>query len=246
MEEEIQVADTEVTETEQPVTEEVEGTEEVSEQVQEPEYDTDGLPTDQAARSKLGAKVAAALRKTDTLEEILAKQQQMLEQFMQMGGRRDVEPEYDPDEPLTPRQLEKYLERHEQKKQQQQQEYQDGYRRTMTRLGPDLSDDSWTEVYNEMMAHHNMVHSGNPEIDAQLNWERAQNAVLRKKAPKRVANLKGDSANKLTGIKEPGSAKTEIALPKLSKEAQDYVDNVRRRDGDEVADKLVRSLVEEE
>ena len=248
MEEETQVAETEVAENQETATETVEE-QEVSEEVQEhqtSEYDDDGLPTDQATRSKLGAKVAAALRKQDALEENVIRLTEMMEKLAHAGGRREEEPDYDLDEPLTARQLERYLEKHEQKKMREQQQYQEGYRRTLTRLGPDLDDNSWTEVYNEMMAHHNMVHSGNPEIDAQLNWERAQNSVLRKKAPKREPNLKGDKAKGTAGIKEPGSGKTEVALPKLSKAAQEYVDNIRRRDGDEAADKLMRSLVEEE
>lgn len=245
MEDKSQVADTEVAESQETATEEVEGTEKTSTQEVQEELDHEGLPTDQAARSKLGAKVAATLRKQDTIEEILAKQQQMLEQFMQMGGRKREEENFDLDEPLTPRQLEKYLEQHDYKKMQQQQAYEEGYRRTLTKLGPELDDNSWTEVYNEMMAHHNMVHTHNPEFDAQLNWERAQNSILRKKAPKREVNLKGDRAKGTAGIKEPGSGKTEIALPKLSKEAQEYVENIRRRDGDEAADNLVRSLVRE-
>jgi hypothetical protein len=84
----------------------------------------------------------------------------------------------------------------------------------------------------------------NPERDAEMNFLKAEKIYLRKKMAKpadKVNPLKGEKPKDKLGVATTQTSVTkETKQPKLDEYAQSYLDSVRRRSGDEYADKLLK------
>jgi hypothetical protein len=91
-----------------------------------------------------------------------------------------------------------------------------------------------TEIYEEMMAHHNVKHSDNAASDARINFQAAQIALLQKNGPKPRANPldknKGKEAKNLGGGTDTEADTKSIRLPKLDEYAADFVKRTGMKD----------------
>jgi len=136
--------------------------EEIEGEGEEDEGELPEEPEDNAARSKLGRKVAAMFRKQDRVEEILDKLTSLLEKSQVTQPVQDEEEEefFDEDEPLTPKKLEEILEKRERQREEQAAQYENGYIKKVAELGSDLTPEEHEEIVNEMMANFNVRKGG--------------------------------------------------------------------------------------
>ena len=122
--------------------------------------------------------------------------------------------------------MEKVIQARERRIQADQETYQKAYVSTMVSIGN--GNEQHDEVVKEMMTNFNVHRTGNPQIDAELNYAKAQAAVLSRGATKTVP-VKGDKPV-AAGV-TVGSTNTQrkVTLPKLSAEAENFVAYMRRQ-----------------
>ena len=165
-----------------------------------------------AERSKLGRKVKefeVKLGEVDSIKEQLDRLESLLGQ-----QRQETD---DEDDIVTTKTLDSYLARKESEKQTQQKKYEKDYVSSFTKLG--IEDNNFDEVWSEMMERHNTVHTGDPKVDAQINYLAAANALYKK--PK---NPLQDKGNDIKGVNVPGETKkTDKGMPKLDPAAEEFV-----------------------
>lgn len=186
------------------VAEDVVEDQEVSEDVSEVSDEQKQRDTENAERSKLG-------RKVKTLEEQITRLSGLLERKQQ-----EQEPE---DSILTPENLPKYIERLEQERSHKKQEYSSSYTSKFAEIGAE--DENFDDVWAEMYANHNAVVTGDPSVDAQINYLKAQNALL-KKGPKNPVQGKGATTNTAVNIPD-GMQKKQTVMPKLDHVAAEFL-----------------------
>jgi hypothetical protein len=222
--------------TEEVVEEQVaETTEEVVEAL-----DEDRLPTDHKERSDLGRKVSAYHRRVDGLENKIDRIVSLLE-----TKPEEEAPEGDlsPDEPMTRRDTENLLVARDNQKESKAKSYSDNYTKAVSTLGPNLSQDEYDGVLAEMQTMR-YDPSDNAQIDAEINFQKAENIYLRKKMAQPIGKdnpIKGEAVKGKLGVTTTQKTVVkETVMPKLDAHAQSYVDSVRRDRGDEAADKLMK------
>lgn len=164
-----------------------------------------------AERSRLGRKVKeleAQLSGIGTLQEQVARMASLLESKQETN---------DEDEIVTTKTLSSYLQRQEQESKQKKQAYEKDYTSAFTRYGAE--DDNFDTVWQEMVDNHNVIHTGDPKVDAQINYLAAQNALLRK--PNNPLKGKGQDVK---GVNTPDTTKQNPkGMPTLDPVAEDFV-----------------------
>ena len=212
-----------------------ETTEEVVEEVAEE------LPTDHKDRSDLGRKLSAYHRRVDEIDN---KFDRIMNYLESQKPEENPETELEPDEPVTLTQMERILAAREDKEKSREKSYQDNYVRTISGLGTDLSQTEYDAVLAEMK---DITYdpSEDPEIDAEVNFLKAERIYLRKKMaapPVKENPLKGEKPKEKLGVAtNQASVQRETKQPTLDSDAQSFVDFVRRTDGDEAADRLLKA-----
>jgi hypothetical protein len=232
------VEDQQVTQETEEKPEETEQVAETTEEVvEEPEGE---LPQDHKERSDLGRKLSAYHRRVDEIDNKFDRIMNYLESQKQ---EENPETELEPDEPITRAEMERMLAAREEKKRSREKSYQDNYIRTISGLGSDLSQTEYDAVLAEMK---DITYdpTDRPEKDAEMNFLKAERIYLRKKMaqpPEKKNPLKGEKPKEALGVvKNNTSVKKEAKQPELDSYAQSYIESVRRRDGDEYADKLLK------
>lgn len=158
-----------------------------------------------AERSKLG-------RKVKSLEDQIGKLTSLLE-------KQEEDEEEDEEIILTPKELPKYLEKIEEKKKAEHAQYEKDYTGEFAKLGAD--DTNFQVVWEEMVNNHNSVITGDPSIDAQMNYLKAKNTLLQRNTPENKLKGKGKEAN--TNINVPTKMKDKENKPiKLDPEAEEF------------------------
>jgi len=184
---------------------EIEETQETPEEIQAKQRDEEN-----AERSKLGRKVKEMETNFSGIQDQLNRLASLLEQ-------KQKDPEFDDDEIITAKNLPDYLKRKEQEQNQQKQAYEKDYTSTFARIGAE--DDDFDNVWNEMLANHNTIHTSDPKIDAQINYLSAKNSLLKK--PKNPLQGKGKDVQ---GVNVPNTTKHEgKGMPKLDPVADEFV-----------------------
>ena len=209
----------------------------------EPKIQLEKTPEELAAeeehkeRSRLGRKVAK-------FEEELLEQRRHTNELMELlrAQMTKKEPEESPNLPAyinTPEDLEKYLEHRETKKVKQHQDYHEGYAKTVfgfksSETKPGDAPEIHAEILKEMDANFRNIPTGNPNIDAEINYSKAKAAYYAKlsasKKVEREVPLKGGKEEVPTGLS--GASRVvgkETVLPKLDSVAQEYVDYLRSK-----------------
>ena len=179
-------------------------------------------------RSRLGRKLAK-------VEEELLEQRKQTNELMQLlRAKFEPKEEKPPDLPeyiTTPEELEKYLNYRDQQRVQKQQEYHQNYAKTV--YGFKANDaDAHAEILKEMDANFRNIPTGNPLIDAQINYSQAKAAYFSKlaaaKKVEREVPVKGGQPEVPTGLSGNSRVTSKSpSLPKLDKVAQEYVDYLR-------------------
>jgi len=237
-EEAVASQETNTQETEETAEETTEQVAETTEEVVE-EPAKEELPEDHKDRSDLGRKLSAYHRRVDEIDNKFDHIQRSLDALQPKEAIEEVSP----DEPITRAEAEAIYEARDKKKVKSDQSYNDNYVRTISGLGADLSQTEYDAVLAEMK---DITYdpSNNPAMDAEMNFLKAERVYLRKQAAQpadKVNPIKGEKPKDSLGVTTAQTSVTkETKMPKLDAPAQSYVDHVRRRDGDEAADKLLK------
>jgi regulator of replication initiation timing len=261
------VADQQTTQETEETTEETEEVAETTEEVVEEQAEE--LPTDHKERSNLGRKLTALHRRVDETDNQFGDIKKQLESLIKQNVKDPLE-SLEPDEPVTRKEMESILEARERLRESRDKSYNENYVRTISGLGSDLGQEEYDAVLAEMRdvtydptdnperdAEMNFLKAekiylrkvtydptDNPERDAEMNFLKAEKIYLRKKMAKpadKVNPLKGEKPKDKLGVATTQTSVTkETKQPKLDDYAQSYLDSVRRRSGDEYADKLLK------
>lgn len=161
---------------ETPKEETPETTEQVEpEEKEEPENEADKLPHGESSR--LGRKVK---RIEDTFAEAMSK----IDALTAAIGKSSIVtpvPEVDDEMPeiiTTSEDVQKVIDIRDRKKQMEAQREKDAY---FGQFATHKSEEMYDEVYQEMLKSHNVKVTGKPEIDADINFLKAKNAILSRK-----------------------------------------------------------------
>ena len=205
-------------ENQEPVNEEVQQVEE------EPKQADQKKDVENAERSALGRKFKNLESRMDQMLGLMETRQQ------QSTPPHKEEEEIDI---ITSRSdVESVIEARERKKKEEQEKYESGYLRHIGKMGASAEDPDWYDlVMEEMMTNANFRkrYSNDPSNDAELNYTKAENSLLRKAKGKKEPNVKGESPRSPLGGEMGGRAsETVIKMPKLDAAAQDYVDYLRK------------------
>jgi hypothetical protein len=185
-------------------------TEEVAHEVpEEPDPETDN-----AARSKLGRRVAG-------LEEQLAQQTEVLRQLLAQNQPPEPEPG-DDDYFITKENFDRMMERREAAKTKAQKEYEQGYRAILGELKKE-NPENHEAVVKIMLDKYNVKRSGNPAVDAQLNYAKAQVDFIKNGAK---VNLRQDSADGAGVSAGTRTAPQKPKMPKLDPEAEAFLKDI--------------------
>jgi hypothetical protein len=146
---------------------------------EEPENEAESLPHGESSR--LGRKVK---RMEDTFAEAMAKIEALTNAIGRspMAQPEVVELESDemPEIITTPEDVQKVIDIRDRKKTMEAQKERTAY---FGRFESHKSEDPdlYDEVYQEMLKNHNIKTTGKPDIDADINYLKAKNAILSKK-----------------------------------------------------------------
>ena len=164
-----------------------------------------------AEKSKLGRKVAAMERNFNMFME-------EMRQFATATAPKKAEVEEDDDTPLTKKDVERYLEERSTKKALEEKAYSNKYITKMVTLTEELDETVLDEVLTEVDSKYNKKRTGNPDMDAQLDYLEAYNGILARKSGKKSNPLEKNKDKKVKGLgisgeeKNSVSSKKEIAL----------------------------------
>lgn len=168
--------------------------------------------TDQRDRSQLGRRVK---RMEDNVNTLVSK----LDIFIEGVGRTSTPNYQNYDEPEDEEFIRK-MEKYERKKSDRQTNYEKNYITKVRQLGS--GDPDYKEVFDEMYANFNKVHSGDPDLDARLNWADARVSVLNKKISPNKPNVRGErnTASTDLGVNATNDsiATSEVQLDEFAKE----------------------------
>ena len=118
-----------------------------------------------------------------------------------------------PEYVTTPDDVEKVIQAREQRMRTDQETYQKAYVSTMVSMGN--GNEQHDDVVKEMMTNFNVRRTGNPQIDAELNYAKAQAAVLSRGATKTVP-VKGEKPAAAGVTVGNTNTQRKVTLPKLS------------------------------
>ena len=186
----------------------------------------DGQDEDHAEKTLLGRKVKKLEEGMVTKAEF-SQLMNKLDSFMTKPAEQVKVEQFDmPEYVATPDDVEKVIQVREARQRNEQETYQKAYVSQMVSMS--TGNEQHDEVVKEMMANFNIRRTGNPQIDAELNYAKAQAAVLSRGVTKAVP-VKGDKAA-ATGVTH-GNTNTQpkIVLPKLTPEAENFVAYMRRQ-----------------
>lgn len=197
----------------------------------EPEHPDEGQEEqddDHATKTRLG-------RKVKKLEEVMVTKDEFkqlmtkLDTFMTRPAETQVSTEQKAEMPeyvATPDDVEKVIQARENRIRSEQDTYQKAYVSQMVSMGQ--GNDAHDEIVKEMMTNFNVRRTGNPQIDAELNYAKAQAAVLSRQTTKTVP-VKGDKAVGTGVTHGVTNTQTKVTLPKLTPEAENFVAYMKRQ-----------------
>lgn len=197
----------------------------------EPELQDEGQEEqgdDHATKTRLG-------RKVKKLEEVMVTKDEFnqlmskLDTFMTRPVEIQVSTEQNTEMPeyvATPDDVEKVIQARENRIRSEQDTYQRAYVSQMVSMSQ--GNDAHDDIVKEMMTNFNVRRTGNPQIDAELNYANAKAAVL-SRGTIRTVPVKGDNVV-ASGVTH-GTTNTQhkVVLPKLSPDAENFVAYMRRQ-----------------
>lgn len=180
---------------------------------------------DHKEASKLGRKYKGLEHKVDQILARLDQQPQVTEK---------PEEEEMPEVVTTPEDVERVIQAREQKSQQAKVEYERNYLKQVDSLKT-ANEDLHDEIVAEMIQNFNVMHDPkNPFADARVNYAEAKSAVLTKKYTSTKPKVPQRETSETPPV-QPAASATRTAtkpyvMPKLDKEAMDYLSDIARRE----------------
>ena len=168
-------------------------------------------------RSQLGRRVSTIERSMkEGFDEVLRR-------LDTVTPKREEYEETPPDVISTPQDVEKVLDIRERKKQEAYGKYQNSYGGYFRKIGMEDDADLYPEVYKEMFENFNVIRTGRPDIDAELNYAKAKVAILAKRTanPKSKPNVKGEKTAPTSlsmETRETETSSAEVPLDDFSKD----------------------------
>jgi len=235
------------TETEQE--QEVEDLQTTEEEAETETLDEEGLPVDHAQRSDLGRKISATHRRQDEFDVKLDRILGVLETQATITNKVEPDPDplddLDPDAPMTKAEVERWFEVRERKVKEKSSSYDTEYLNTFKELSTTLTKEETDAVVDEMKVL-SYDPSSDPAKDAEINFYKAERAMLRKQLAKpkgKVSPITGDKSHAALGTVTTQKVVTkDVTLPKLDANAASYLAFVEREDGSDKAQELHKSL----
>jgi len=150
-------------------------------------------PDDHGERSALGRRVGEIDRTVNArMDQMMERMDSFLQGVQTMQTpQQPAAPAYDPNEeiPMNMGELNTLLDARDQRRQQEHEQdttrYESGYREQFTELVKGLDPEEGKKVEDEMLANFNVRHSNDPTLDAERNFLRAENVVLRNRPPEK-------------------------------------------------------------
>jgi hypothetical protein len=189
------------------------------------------LPEDHEERSMLGRRVSRMEKGfTSFMDEMRAS-------IGQLTARREEPPPRKANDeedtiPLTKKDLREFIRAEQGETDRERANYQSSYTKALATLGIDLDDAEHEEILTELVNNPqiNVRRVGDPKTDAEINFERAQNIVLRKrmagkgkKFPLRGGSPEGPLGGSSGGEEHPDD---QTHVVKLDASAADFVSRV--------------------
>lgn len=204
-----------------PLEEEKVEKEELQKEVEEPE--------DQRERSQLGRRVR---RVEDSLTTILSKLDSALERRepnYNIPSSQQTSSSFDNDVPeviTTYDDFKKAQKKYRDDETKEQRKYEENYFRKLDQLRTENSD-LHQETVDEMMANFNVKHSGDANVDAELNYSKAQTSLLKKKVGTIKPKVKGEKLTSSTNLSvESRETSATTSEPQLDEFASEYAKKV--------------------
>ena len=189
--------------------------------------------TEQQERSRLGRRLK---RLEERLGQFDEKIDTVLSRFDQIPRDKTETPNWEepigeglPEVVTTPQDVLKVLRADRKKEQDAQIKYEQFYAKKFRSFSKD-DPDNYDEVFKEMFDNFNEVRTGNPLIDAELNYAKAKAAVFAKKTanpkvPK--PNVKGEKSTVSTNLSvESRETSTPKKIPELDEYAKEFMQKV--------------------
>jgi hypothetical protein len=188
---------------------------------------------DPAEKSRLGRKIKTIEQKFDSLSDKL-EQLILLQTLNAENAERKPEPEQEDEDAealITKADLQKlipeYIRKQKEAETGETEKYRKGYIKEVThKLGVDLSDDEHSAVVKIMLSKYNAKETGDPKIDAQLNFLKAERdwVALGGKATvkSKLRQQKAPGHDDESGADKGKAGVGEDLLKKLDPAAADY------------------------
>lgn len=209
-------AQEETVEIEETVPPEDEGTGDESEQPEpkgeeNPQEPSEEDVPDHQEKSRLG-------RRLKRMEAQFSTLMQRLEGLQSTPAVTEKEEDLpDQDEFVRASDIPKIMERLTEKKQAEQSKYENDYLYATVSLGADenISTELQDAIFDKMQSEFNTRITGNPKVDAELNYRKAMTSVLAKQASTPKNPLKGGKPNEAIGVGAPTQTPSAPASKKV-------------------------------
>lgn len=171
-------------------------------------------------------------RKVKKLEEVMVTKVEFnqlmnkLDSFITKPVEQNTAQSDIPEYVATPEDVEKVIQARERRISAEQESYQKAYVSQMVSMG--TGNDEHDDVVKEMMANFNVRRTGNPQIDAELNYANAKAAVM-SRGTQRTVPVKGDKPVAAGVTHGNTNTQHKVMLPKLSPDAENFVAYMRRQ-----------------
>lgn len=180
---------------------------------------------DHKERSKLGRRLSAMEQEAEARGTRLDATLDKMEAFLSSNPNANATTETDYDEPLTKKDIDKFMEDREYKTKIAQGKYEQGYLQYVSKLGQQEDPEFHEEIQEEMMKNFNVKYSRDPVADAERNYLRATRAILKKGSPSKENPLKGNKPKSALGVAGDTQMKDnkEFVMPALDEDAKDFI-----------------------
>lgn len=197
-------------------------------------------PDDHRERSQLGRRVKLMEETVSSVNENLAQIAKLIQSTNNVQEETADDLDLDGEDFIAKKDVAKYIDERMTKREQAsltaKTEYENSYRETIVSLGKDLEEDQHNNIYNEMMTNHNVRHSNDAAHDATINFQAAHIALLQKNGPNPKANpLDKNDGKKTENLGGPADTESDtktIKVPKLDKDAAEFVRRTGMKDED--------------
>ncbi len=190
----------------------------------------DKLKHYQDERSGFGRRLSAmekdAQDRNDRLESVLNRIESLTGNSRSNSATEDVD-DVDDDVPITKSEIRKMLREDKESEIKETSRYSQNYLRQFNKLGRMEDPEYYDSIFKEMEKNFNNKLTGNPMVDAELNYDKAEKALLKKTLASSIRKnpLKGNKPDGALGVGGDTTTVTKgsFVLPKLDEHATAFM-----------------------